>query len=443
MRHNVDVVIIGSGPAAVAALSAAPRCARICIVTGATHRPIAQDARVHPKIRAVAYERGEAPGLTDFLPFDSGGRAGLFSTATLGGLANYWGQQFVRYQPGDPWPAEVFHNHGDYERTCSEIEAMFALTQVLENKWNVAALGEHYVVRTPRLVVGTGDRPQSSLHAMGRAFLNLAASHNARMIPVRATSLTTDGDGMCVTLSNGERLRGARIIVASGVLGTLRLVMTSCPELTAARFSDHNPYMLYTVGLDGILRVPRTKGYDHFNAITIERIETDCSYLFASVYRMSRASISLLLSAVGMPACFRGWQAPRFVDVVKPIQVWTAASTIRYQFKRNSVTANRGTAPQTDVDAALGAFVRCLKAHGVLLRDGAPEPGGGFHYHAAEVTADGVMFTQLCHYVEGRFEGRAICVDASVLREIGCRPHTLTAMASAHRLSNRIWSAFR
>ncbi len=98
-------------------------------------------------------------------------------------------------------------------------------------------------------------------------------------------------------------------------------------------------------------------------------------------------------------------------------------------------------APEADADEALGEFVRHLEARGILLRIGTPEPSGGFHFHAADVTVDGVTFTPLRHYIEARFEGRAICVDASVLREISCRPHTLTAMASANRLSSRAWQA--
>jgi choline dehydrogenase-like flavoprotein len=436
MQQSFDVVIIGAGPAAVAALSAAPSGGRICVVTGIVSPFIEENARVHPKIRAVAYERSEASGLSDFLPFDDGRGAGIFCTAALGGLANYWGQQFVRYQEGDAWPADIFDNYIDYERACSHVEAMFALSQVSENGWDDAAISERYIAHTPRLLVGTDEEPQSGLQAMRQAFQRLAASRKAQTTPLRATCWRTDGDGVCVMLSNGENVRGRRLILAAGVIGTLRLAMESCPELKAARFCDYNPYWLYTCGLDRILRVQRAGGYDHFNTLTIERIERSRCHLFASVYRMSRASLSLLLAAVGLPLCLRGWRVPPFVDLVKPVQVWTETSKVRYRLDRNSATSTKSEASEADADEELGAFVGCLKSRGVLLRIGAPEPGGGFHYHAADVTVDGVNFARLCHYIEGRFNGRAICVDASVLREIGCRPHTLTAMASAHKLSS-------
>jgi hypothetical protein len=69
------------------------------------------------------------------------------------------------------------------------------------------------------------------------------------------------------------------------------------------------------------------------------------------------------------------------------------------------------------------------------------ERGDGFHFHAVDATVDGNTFTPLKDYVEERSEGRAICVDASTIRDIGCRPHTLTAMASAFSLSRKAWKA--
>jgi hypothetical protein len=187
--------------------------------------------------------------------------------------------------------------------------------------------------------------------------------------------------------------------------------------------------------------VQGTKANDHFNTLTIEKIESGRSRLFASVYLMSRAPLSLLLSAAGLAPRLRGWPAPSFVDLVKPLQVWTEQSTAHYQLDRNASAVVKIAAPEVDEDEVLGAFVKSLNASGVLLRIGAREASGGFHFHAAEVSIDGVTFTRLHHYIDARFKGRAICVDASVLREISCRPHTLTAMASANRLSSRVWQA--
>src|SRR5262249_37527373 len=158
------------------------------------------------------------------------------------------------------------------------------------------------------------------------------------------------------------------------------------------------------LGLGGLLHNQRAKANDHFNALTIERIETGRSRLFASLYRMSCAPFSLLLSAAELPLCLRGWKTPPFVDLVKPLQVWTEAPTARYRLDRHANSVVKIEAPEADNDDVLGAFVKYLKARGIVLRIGAREASGGFHFHAAEVSVDGVTFTQLRNYIEARFD---------------------------------------
>src|SRR5688500_17580173 len=105
MPNSNDLIVIGAGPTAIAALHGVPAGLRISVVTGAGMH---DGSPVHPKIRSVAYEQREAPGVTDFRPLP--GDRGLHDTATVGGLANYWGQQFIRYEHNDPWPRNVFEN---------------------------------------------------------------------------------------------------------------------------------------------------------------------------------------------------------------------------------------------------------------------------------------------------------------------------------------------
>ena len=64
-------------------------------------------------------------------------------------------------------------------------------------------------------------------------------------------------------------------------------------------------------------------------------------------------------------------------------------------------------------------------------------PGEGFHYHAGEVSIDGSHFMPLALCLDERFAGLVTCLDASILPEIGCRPHTLTAMAAAWQLTRK------
>src|ERR1700676_4064835 len=111
--NDFDKIIFGSGPAAVAAMHAMDKSQRIAIVAGnavSTSRP----SKIHPKIHAVASTRDEFAGVTEPLVRGYGRRKPLFSTAAICGLANYWGQQFVRFSVGDPWPRHLFKDYAEY-----------------------------------------------------------------------------------------------------------------------------------------------------------------------------------------------------------------------------------------------------------------------------------------------------------------------------------------
>ena len=119
MQETYDFALIGAGPAAVAALAAFPVGMRVAVLTGEGSSK--EKTKLHFKIRSESYERRETPGTTRGMPFSAAHGAKLFDTAVIGGLANYWGQQFVRYAENDPWPRDVFTNYLEYETACAQI----------------------------------------------------------------------------------------------------------------------------------------------------------------------------------------------------------------------------------------------------------------------------------------------------------------------------------
>src|SRR4051812_17986883 len=82
-----DVVVIGAGPTAIAALDGLTGTKRVAVVTGATPSLVPSD-QLHPKIQAVSIHRREMAGVAE-LVMHAAERKPLFSTAAVGGLANY------------------------------------------------------------------------------------------------------------------------------------------------------------------------------------------------------------------------------------------------------------------------------------------------------------------------------------------------------------------
>ena len=432
MKQTYDVIVIGSGPAAVAALAGLPEGEAIAVVTGVENETSINDIKgVHSKIRAVAHERVEPVGIGRPLRFSDYKRSMLTDTATIGGLANYWGQQFVRYAEGDPWSKEIFSNYSDYVACCSAIESRFSCSP--SSDANSELFHGVYEATTAKLLVGTKEQPDAGLFAMRRALELLVAKHKATLIGGRVNIMELMKTDVQLHLTNRRVLKAKRVVLAAGVVGSLRLTMASFPELKTVRLSDHSPLMTYLLRKPGRLELSRSDNLKHFNTLTLERLEAQRVKLFASFYRMSQAPIGLTLASLGLPPYLPATYPPRLLDLVTPVQVWTERSRMRYVINREARHAIALGQPNHDDDDDLIQFNDWLAGLGVILKVSKTPPGFGFHYYGGEVSTDGFSFRGLSDFLEERFSGQVVSVDSSTLLDIGVRPPTLTAMATAYK----------
>jgi len=429
-----DLVIIGSGPAAVGALATLDGSLRIGVVTGAVPERVAR-RDLQAKIQAVTTEDGHTPGVAEPLVAAGRGRRLLFSSAAVGGLANYWGQQVLRWLPGDPWPADVFGDYGTYANACETIEALFAL----DGGSRIGpAGGGALVAQVPRLLVGTSRQPALGLSSMEAAFRGLAETKGATMIAARATRIEPLPAGCEVHLHTGDVVRAGRVLLAAGVIGDARLLLRSFPDLKRARFRDHAPFTAYTMGLRKLFDGTEWTRRGHFNVLSLERLTDERSTLFASVYDMGRAELNLLLAAtMGRTSRWvRGWPVPSSVSLVNPVQVWTPETTdtleIDAQSHRVSLVKDDPSATARS-RAVVRGILRDAGLH--VLGMTRTEFGFGFHYHDLGFSSGRAPCVPARQLLAERTNGAVQCIDASVLRTVGCRPPTLTAMAMASRLA--------
>jgi hypothetical protein len=428
-----NTILIGSGPCALAALTVVAREQNLAVVTGAVPEPHrGQD--IHPKIRVVALEGKESPGLAERLDTAQKAAKPMFSTAALGGLANYWGQQLVRYSDGDPYSTSIFKNYETYLADCTAIEGNFSITEgsALSRPTD---LPDEYFVSRPRLLTGTAAKHEAGLMSIRLVIESLLSG--ADIFPLRAQRIfRKDQFSWSVQLSNGKLISGRKILLAAGVVGTARIVLSSLPDVIGMSFCDHSPHMAYASGLGELIR---TSSSQHFNALTVEKWEAGRCAMFASIYNMSAAELNLILaSTIGrIFPLLRGVSAPPFAAMLQPVQIWTD-----------------GTYSRLDVDPASGRF---SGSHFTVTRDDALEemldklqrigariwhcsrtpPGRGFHYHALNVRRKNEKEQSLAEALAQWSAGAVSCIDASILPKIGLRPHTLTAMAAARRLVSR------
>ncbi|MBO9411303.1 MULTISPECIES: hypothetical protein [unclassified Ruegeria] len=423
--QSVDIALVGAGPAAYAALTAMRGFSgSVAVVTGATSKP-SQGGPV--KIVSVAYERQQPACLADRTEV-SGDAPPMFAAAEVGGLANYWGKQLQVYDCDDPWGRGQFlETWWDYCAACEAVQRDLKVVggarhELLENGLEKSV---------PRLLNGTSETPNAGLRTMARAVE--ARLKEMPNVSVRAgrVSRILSGQGMVrLDLDDGTQLRARHVFLASGVLGTANLLARSLPQASQIGFRDHAPYIMNCLWLSRALGSPRAYAEaGHFNALTLKHKVGGRCDLFASVYAVSQAPISLITATFGLGPHLRGRRIGRLVDFVQPIRIWTPTTMVqlRHLPREGRIEANK--VPDADQDIGLRNLLDWLASHGVRHTLGVTAPGQGFHYHKLTV---GDRDEPVDQVVESAFDGRVRVIDASCLQEIGCPPHTLTAMAQAY-----------
>jgi len=417
--REFDYVIIGAGPSAIAALLALDGAASIAVISGASNEVLPR-AKVHPKIQTVSVANKERPGVV--YSFQREGRPSQ--------------QQFVRYQPSDPWPRDIFSNYESYQSHCSELESLFALSDVSEVQ-SRAKLDSGYKLCIPRLLLGSAEDPDSELMAMRFEFYRQAKRRHAEVYEERVRSIIKVADKCHVLLKNKETIVAKTILLAAGVIGTAHLISKSFPEIESMQFSDHAPWMLYTIGLHDIYKLRPNSAMNHFNALTLEKTNKCASEVFVSLYDMGKADFNLLLaSTIGRTFdVFRDIQAPLGASLIKPVQIWTPKSfdDVTIDVKSGLVKANSKSQVIAENDSHLLKTMNVLRTLGArCLKVSRTLPGYGFHYHNLMIEEASHNLLPVSKFLEKKFGKSVKCIDASVLPRIGLRPHTLTAMAASH-----------
>ena len=420
-----DVAFIGAGPAGYAGLTAMRGFSgSVVVITGAAP----QSCKGGPaKIVSVAYERQQPAFLAERTEV-SGKAPPMFVAAEVGGLANYWGKQVQVYDRNDPWGKGRFLE--SWEEYCAACEAVQEGLQITGGTSH-EELEDGLEKSTPRLLAGTKDAPEAGLTAMAQAIsARLTELPDVEVRAGRVQRVENEKNCLSLELGDGTRIRARRVFLAAGVLGTTTLLARSLPNVTEIGFLDHAPYTINCLGLGRALGSPRRyTNRGSFNALTLKRRTHARCDLFASVYAISQAPVSLVTTTLGLGPHLRGWRMGRFIDFVQPIRIWTPKAYVQFRHQPHKGRVEAENLPAPKQDAGLQDLLNWLGSHGVRHNLGITAPGQGFHYHNLTLGAENEPVDQA---VESAFQGRLRVIDASCLTEIGCQPHTLTSMAQAY-----------
>ena len=246
----------------------------------------------------------------------------------------------------------------------------------------------------------------------------------------RVQRIENDQQSVSLSLDDGTQIRARHVFLAAGVLGTATLLARSLPKVAEIGFLDHAPYTINCLGLGRALGSPRDyMKRGNFNALTLKQRNDGRCDMFASVYAVSQAPVSLVTTTLGLGPRLRGWRMGRFIDFVQPIRIWTRRTYVQFRYRPDQGPIEATQLPEPDQDEMLQGLLQWLASHRVRHTLGITAPGQGFHYHNLTL---GTGKEPVDQAVDAAFQGRVRVVDASCLTEIGCQPHTLTSMAQAY-----------
>jgi len=427
-----DVAIVGAGPAAIGALwglqSAQGGSRTVAVLTGETgagDMPRPDSTWVHPKVRKVIFEARMQRVIGQFVPTNSLGKSYyLFETACRGGLTSFWGQQFVRLLKPDFVAAMPGQTFDDYEAAFDLIEGRLGLAQPEAiDGWTLPD-GFDLVIR-PTTIVEPID---SFVHQFA------LASAGTTVIRQRLTRLERASQSYRLVFEDGEGIEAGRVILASGVIGTARILMRSVPELRHARFRDHMPVFLHSVSLGNRHCRTARRQSTNMNMASIEVTRAGQLCAFLSIYNVRKMPANLLLAHFGLPML--GALSGRNLEILPlpfyPVQTWTRDSFVEIDLERADEEIVARRCRFQDNPEGLQLARTALKACGLREIRLSPTPAGmGFHYHALQLSEDGVAYDSARSQITRLFGDDVLIVDGSVLPWLSPRPHTETLVANA------------
>lgn len=431
-----DIAIVGSGPAALASLLALKdKKLKICVITGEekTNQCYSSSASIiHPKIASVNYEEDRNISLPYAIPILPDLKKNAIISSSIGGLANFWGQQLNRYEKSYIESQKLFKDYEDYILQCESIESNFIISdsQNLDNSFP-SKLVKNYNIAPARLLVGEMSQLSSSLQSIKNVFLRTAKNLNVKILDGRIEYLRNYLDYIELFQKDGLSVYAKKVFIAAGALGSGKIVSNSDNAIKSIDFCDHVPHMLYTIGLKRILNNIYFDKNQHFNAFTIEKSSSGNVVFYASIYDLKFAPISLIASTLGFPPMFKGLSVPKLFTAINPIQMWTESTIGTYRIMKDFNLVSVLNYPNYLEDNELQLFQKFLRSNGLIYFVRKEKISEGFHYHGVKLNFSSGYSEYLDDYLARSFHDKVVCVDGSIIRKVGCRPHTLTLMAIA------------
>ena len=414
-------LIIGSGPAAVAALMALNNSNKVAIVNG-EYKGSKHIKSAHRKITYNLKNKKE--GFCSDI-FISKNKEKIFSISKIGGLANFWGQgfDFVNYKK--LYNKKIFKNENEYKNIIKKIYFFFKIDFY---KGSYYKLTNNINLFPSPIVKENIIKKELHLKTLKNTYEFLKKKIAITEYNSRVKKIVLNKKIFEIILADSKKIYSTNIILSAGVIGNSKILFNSNSSIKKITFKDDCPWVVFTFGM--------CQKFKKFIRNSYSTIGKDVkNSVFLSVYNLRRINIHFLLYYIF------GINFPNFLKKIKfrfdyfnVFQIWSKYTIVKIHLSRNN-TYREEAIYESASKKKLKKILKTLKEKKIFkLLCSTTRAGEGFHYHNMSIEIDNVKKKFLINeYLKTIYNKNIICVDASDAKNISPGPFTASEMAIAYK----------
>ncbi len=403
-------IIVGSGPIGSHVFKRLKK--NSLIITGETGKTISSK-NIHPKIRLELEKNTKK--ITDLI-YSKKNNFFLYSSAEVGGLANYWGGQFFDYKKNEYWPKEIFKKFSIYEKTIRIIDKMYPVDKSKIIKQ----------IKSNKLTINQLLPPLFKNKIVNKSSLKKEAKKN--LIEDRVISFKKLKNNIVQVITEKKVFYCKKLILCTGPIGNSLILLRSFKNINYLKFKDDNPRMIFGFNL-GRKKYLHNK---HDKVMDFDILKSNKLLAYSTIYNIDPNHFNFFLKPI----------VNFFRDFIRMFffygQFWVSNEYNEIKIKKNGsdfvISAETINPSKNDVSIIKELGHIGFKVIKILKLKFAY----GFHYHCLKINHEGKIHSINNFVKKMKLNNNVFCLDSSVIEKIGLKPPTKTYLATAEFLLKKI-----
>lgn len=403
-------IIVGSGLSGYLVYSKLKK--NSLIITGETKNKV-DTKKIHPKIKLIL---GKKTNKIADLIHSKEERVSIFSTASIGGLSNYWGKQFFDYKDNDYWPKKLFKNFDIYNKSLKIIDKLYS-----SNK--------DKIIR--KIPINNITINQLSVPIL-KSNLTRIDKLNINKISERVFFFKKIKKDLIEVRTESNIFYCKHLILCAGPIGNAMILLKSFKNISYLKFKDHNPRVILGIirNKKKYLQNKKAKLFD------LEINKNDKKIGFSIIYNIDPNHFNKFLKPI----------ITLFRDILKKFffygQLWIADEYNEIKLINNKDNIH-SYGKTISLKKKKDNLIQILNMIGLkTLACFKLNYGFGYHYHCLRINFKGKIFSLNDFLKELKLNNNIFCFDSSIIEKIDIKPPTKTYLATTNYLVEKFLKRF-